>query len=161
MLQPNRYNSIKMLVYFIYQFWGKQFQYEFVNQKHVDCSLWQRKIMLNMSLRPFFKGWRRRTMQCIERSDDKFEDINSGLPYGLVVRIPGFHPGGPGSIPGVGTSIFVQFDNYIPKNSKLAPVRKGSTNERKTINLSEVGFEPTPGRPDCDLNAAPQTARPS
>ena len=27
----------------------------------------------------------------------------SGIPYGLVVRIPGFHPGGPGSIPGVGT----------------------------------------------------------
>ena len=27
----------------------------------------------------------------------------STLPYGLVVRIPGFHPGGPGSIPGVGT----------------------------------------------------------
>ena len=25
------------------------------------------------------------------------------IPYGLVVRIPGFHPGGPGSIPGVGT----------------------------------------------------------
>ena len=24
------------------------------------------------------------------------------LPYGLVVRIPGFHPGGPGSIPGLG-----------------------------------------------------------
>ena len=23
--------------------------------------------------------------------------------HGLVVRIPGFHPGGPGSIPGVGT----------------------------------------------------------
>ena len=28
---------------------------------------------------------------------------HSVLPYGLVVRIPGFHPGGPGSIPGVGT----------------------------------------------------------
>ena len=28
------------------------------------------------------------------------------LPYGLVVRIPGFHPGGPGSIPGVGTWFF-------------------------------------------------------
>ena len=26
------------------------------------------------------------------------------LPYGLVVRIPGFHPGGPGSIPGVGSN---------------------------------------------------------
>ena len=29
--------------------------------------------------------------------------INSQiLPYGLVVRIPAFHAGGPGSIPGVG-----------------------------------------------------------
>ena len=27
------------------------------------------------------------------------------LPYGLVVRIPAFHAGGPGSIPGVGTHI--------------------------------------------------------
>ena len=29
------------------------------------------------------------------------------VPYGLVVRIPAFHAGGPGSIPGVGTSLFV------------------------------------------------------
>ena len=34
----------------------------------------------------------------------KLPDI-SGLPYGLVVRIPAFHAGGPGSIPGVGTSL--------------------------------------------------------
>ena len=26
-----------------------------------------------------------------------------GIPYGLAVRIPGFHPGGPGSTPGMGT----------------------------------------------------------
>ena len=26
------------------------------------------------------------------------------IPYGLAVRIPGFHPGGPGSTPGMGTS---------------------------------------------------------
>ena len=26
-----------------------------------------------------------------------------GLPYGLAVRISGFHPGGPGSTPGMGT----------------------------------------------------------
>ena len=32
--------------------------------------------------------------------------FNKRLPYGLVVRIPGFHPGGPGSIPGVGTLVF-------------------------------------------------------
>ena len=27
------------------------------------------------------------------------------FPYGLVVRIPAFHAGGPGSIPGVGANI--------------------------------------------------------
>ena len=30
------------------------------------------------------------------------------VPYGLEVRIPGFHPGGPGSTPGMGFCI--QFD---------------------------------------------------
>ena len=33
-------------------------------------------------------------------------EITQGLyriPYGLAVRIPGFHPGGPGSTPGMGT----------------------------------------------------------
>ena len=29
-------------------------------------------------------------------------EIEQQLRYGLVVRIPGSHPGGPGSIPGVG-----------------------------------------------------------
>ena len=29
--------------------------------------------------------------------------VNIIILHGLVVRIPGFHPGGPGSIPGVGT----------------------------------------------------------
>ena len=28
------------------------------------------------------------------------------IPCGLTVRIPGFHPGGPGSIPGMGRSHF-------------------------------------------------------
>jgi hypothetical protein len=28
--------------------------------------------------------------------------MNVSLPYGLVVRITGFHPVGPGSIPGMG-----------------------------------------------------------
>ena len=31
------------------------------------------------------------------------------VPFGLVVRIPGFHPGGPGSIPGMGTICFFPF----------------------------------------------------
>ena len=29
------------------------------------------------------------------------------IPYGLAVRIPGFHPGGPGSTPGMGKTIVV------------------------------------------------------
>ena len=33
--------------------------------------------------------------------------VSYPIPYGLVVRIPGFHPGGPGSIPGVGTLFFL------------------------------------------------------
>ena len=32
---------------------------------------------------------------------------NDILPYGLVVRIPAFHAGGPGSIPGVGTFLLL------------------------------------------------------
>ena len=28
------------------------------------------------------------------------------IPRGLMARIPGFHPGGPGSIPGVGEFLF-------------------------------------------------------
>ena len=31
------------------------------------------------------------------------------IPHGLVARIPGFHPGGPGSIPGVGGQLFFLF----------------------------------------------------
>ena len=33
--------------------------------------------------------------------------------HGLVVRIPGFHPGGPGSIPGVGNFFVDTFDLEI------------------------------------------------
>ena len=42
--------------------------------------------------------------------------LSASLPYGLVVRIPGFHPGGPGSIPGVGTflkaHIIISYASY-------------------------------------------------
>ena len=42
------------------------------------------------------------------------------LPFGLVVRIPGFHPGGPGSIPGMGIflkRIFI----FVVQECKLKP----------------------------------------
>ena len=35
-------------------------------------------------------------------SDLSFLVYRRGIPYGLAVRIPGFHPGGPGSTPGMG-----------------------------------------------------------
>ena len=36
------------------------------------------------------------------------------IPRGLMARIPGFHPGGPGSIPGVGEKKFYFFEqNYF------------------------------------------------
>ena len=54
---------------------------------------------------------------------------NEGLPYGLVVRIPGFHPGGPGSIPGVGT-IFYPLVQALCKHESL----------RHRISYSKICF---------------------
>ena len=34
------------------------------------------------------------------------EQVITTIPRGLMARIPGFHPGGPGSIPGVGGEPF-------------------------------------------------------
>ena len=35
-------------------------------------------------------------------------DVCTKFPYGLAVRIPGFHPGGPGSTPGMGNGSFLK-----------------------------------------------------
>ena len=40
--------------------------------------------------------------------------LSLSLPYGLAVRIPGFHPGGPGSTPGMGTSKFILQGKVFP-----------------------------------------------
>ena len=52
----------------------------------------------------------------------------SALPYGLVVRIPAFHAGGPGSIPGVGSGFAFSssideglWNNKMQLNMKLSP----------------------------------------
>ncbi len=82
------------------------------------------------------------------------------IRYGLVVRIAGSHPAGPGSFPGNGRSFgkllgwgantcfsqlpllgWVHFYT-IPCNCLLK-------------FLSEEGFEASPTEVDCDLNAAP------
>ena len=42
-----------------------------------------------------------------------FVEIVCDLPYGLAVRIPGFHPGGPGSTPGMGTLYLFFLNMYF------------------------------------------------
>lgn len=41
------------------------------------------------------------------------------------------------------------------KENEIKKTIFSNKNLRKKKKLSEVGFEPTPGEPDCDLNAAP------
>ena len=53
--------------------------------------------------------------------------IEHPIRYGLVVRIPGSHPGGPGSIPGVGNPFWTPGIEYIFRNVKMVYfVRVGS-----------------------------------
>ena len=42
------------------------------------------------------------------------------LPCGLVARIPGFHPGGPGSIPGMGICFYNYF--FFPTKDMQTPL---------------------------------------
>ena len=35
------------------------------------------------------------------------------IPYGLAVRIPGFHSGGPGSTPGMGKTILPVWEKQL------------------------------------------------
>ena len=50
-----------------------------------------------------------------ERLYGNLDLLPSVLPYGLVVRIPAFHAGGPGSIPGVGTHFHLKTKNMHRK----------------------------------------------
>ena len=48
-------------------------------------------------------------------------------------------------------------NNNIHNNNKKTHTQKKTVNlgKKKNTDMSEVGFEPTPTRVDCDLNAAP------
>ena len=43
------------------------------------------------------------------------------VPYGLVARIPGFHPGGSGSIPGMGMCLLLTPKRYLVNRFKVGP----------------------------------------
>ena len=54
-------------------------------------------------------SWHHYALDVFDSNPDRrsgFQFLRYRLPYGLVVRIPGFHPGGPGAIPGVGICVF-------------------------------------------------------
>ena len=53
----------------------------------------------------------------------QYEELGKRLPYGLVVRIPGFHPGGPGSIPGVGRLLFSFLADTNCRNGPMTAVQ--------------------------------------
>ena len=44
----------------------------------------------------------------------------STFPYGLAVRIPGFHPGGPGSTPGMGRICVLFFFFFLKLSGYIA-----------------------------------------
>ena len=45
-------------------------------------------------------------MRSFKSNENIHKKEGGSIRCGLVVRIPGFHPGGPGSIPGIGKRIF-------------------------------------------------------
>ena len=59
---------------------------------------------------------------------------------GLVVRIPGSHQGGPGSIPGVGNPFWTPGIEYIFGNVKMVFFLLGAARSRKI--LRRPGIEP-------------------
>ena len=63
------------------------------------------------------------------------------LPRGLAVRISGFHPGGPGSIPGVGTKFF-SFPLFISsiKQQMFASTRKIAKKYLQKLQHTYSGF---------------------
>ena len=88
-----------------------------------------------------------------ERLYGNLDLLPSVLPYGLVVRIPAFHAGGPGSIPGVGTC-FCQIQNIVsPGREDLNSLCTGSNANGNTVTFLGpgpkhmcVGRESNPGR---------------
>ena len=48
---------------------------------------------------PRFRGY------CCDTNENRKNTLGE-IPYCLAVRIPGFHPGGPGSTPGMGKRLY-------------------------------------------------------
>ena len=58
------------------------------------------------------------------------------VPHGLVARIPGSHPGGPGSIPGVGNITLLGSVKDLLHASDMSPLKGDSPNLCSKLSLS-------------------------
>ena len=65
------------------------------------------------------------------------ELLLSCLPYGLAVRIPGFHPGGPGSTPGMGTSNFLLLF-FTELHVLIKPVSSSSVDNESATAIEDI-----------------------
>ena len=63
--------------------------------------------------------------------------IEQQLRYGLVVRIPGSHPGGPGSIPGNGKSFCKVHDAKKRNNNISANTQNAKSEQSDARNCSD------------------------
>ena len=61
------------------------------------------------------------------------------FPYGLAVRIPGFHPGGPGSTPGMGKCFHFIFKALLIEIPSEKPL-DGDNKRRQKLFLIFVPF---------------------
>ena len=61
-----------------------------------------------------------------------------GVPYGLVVRIPAFHAGGPGSIPGVGACNFLVNSRHFDTIFSYYSAKINGSAGVRTQDLSRV-----------------------
>ena len=62
------------------------------------------------------------------------------IPYGLAVKIPGFHPGGPGSTPGMGktTVVFNVIFNTVKPLSSGPPIKRTPSIKRTLSRVPKL-----------------------
>ena len=75
-----------------------------------------------------------------------------------ILEVPSFHNKYFGLLLSRAQTVLLFVLNFLHKCTMVL-IARGISKGNKNV-LSEAGFEPTHGEPDCDLNAAPYCGRP-